>query len=180
MHHPRRMNKYERMNAQQDRLAQSLAGTGKYIYQNNTKGSLDLPKPTSTGKKNIQPDEKFESDSYFLQWVKPPLNLLRLVETIPAIKPEVKTEVVGNAVKMNEILQKINEEISMEDKLILDQPDTVTQKGTVEHVVAKSNEHVVKSKSKKNLNDSVTNSRNKQDPDVLLNESPLDGFEIIS
>ena len=56
-----------------------------------------------------------------------------------------------------------------EQKLILDQPDTVTAKGTIEHVV----DNNVPSQR---INDSVDNNKK---PDVLLNESPIDGLEII-
>ena len=55
-------------------------------------------------------------------------------------------------------------------KLILDQPDTVTAKGTIEHVV----DNAVPVQK---INDSTNN---KQQPDVLLNEGPIDGLEIIA
>jgi hypothetical protein len=63
----------------------------------------------------------------------------------------------------------INEE-SMQDKLILDQPDTITAKGKVEHVVD---------------NDVPAQKLHEQDKqeatDVLLNEGPVDdGFVIVS
>jgi hypothetical protein len=56
------------------------------------------------------------------------------------------------------------------DKLILDQPDCVTQKGKVEHVLVQP--------TKKPLNEVMP-----QDPsqpgDMLINEDPMDGVEII-
>jgi hypothetical protein len=55
-----------------------------------------------------------------------------------------------------------------EEKLILDQPDTVTDEGKVEHVV---------SKKKKKLNE--TKSTGEQQPDVLLNEGPIEGGFVI-
>jgi hypothetical protein len=56
-----------------------------------------------------------------------------------------------------------------EEKLILDQPDTVTQKGTVEHVV---DQDVPVQK----LNEADS----EEQTEVLLNESPVDdGFVIV-
>ena len=79
--------------------------------------------------------------------VKPPQNLLRFIQ-------EIKTEEI----------EPMNEK-----KLILDQPDMVTSRGTVEHVVDDMS-------PLKNLRDSVDN---KQQKDILLNENPMDGIEII-
>ena len=79
--------------------------------------------------------------------VKPPQNLLRFIQ-------EIKTEEI---------------EPMSEKKLILDQPDMVTARGTVEHVVDDIS-------PLKNLRDSVDN---KQQKDILLNENPMDGIEII-
>lgn len=125
----------------------NLSGTGLYIYENKTSGHLNLPKPSADGQKVIPPNGRFKGDSYFMMLVKPPERLLRFIE-------EVKLE----ETKMNE------------KKLILDQPDMVTAKGTVEHVVD-DNVPV------QNFRDSVDN---KQKPDVLLNEGPIDGVEIIT
>jgi hypothetical protein len=138
---PRRLTKEEKIQKREN----SFKGTGLYIYENNTDGYLTLPKPASDGRKVIPPRGKFNGDSYFMQLVKPPSNLLRFME-------EIKEE------------KKMTEQ-----KLILDQPDTVTAKGTIEHVV----DNNVPSQR---INDSVDNTKK---PDVLLNESPIDGLEII-
>jgi len=115
-------------------------GTGHYIYENKTQGFLTLPKPAIDGRKVVPPGGTFEGDSYFMQLVKQPNNLLKFLG-------EKKVE---------------------DKKLILDQPDTVTVKGTVEHVVNDD--------SLQKINDSVNN---KKSQDVLLNEGPMDGVEII-
>ena len=57
-----------------------------------------------------------------------------------------------------------------EKMLILDQPDTVTNHGKVEHFLVVGNSAV------QPMNDSIDSSPK---ADVLLNESPLDGLEII-
>jgi hypothetical protein len=147
-----RLNKYERRVVQKQKLEQDLSGAGRYIYQNNTDGDLRLPKPTNEGITTVGPRNRFEGDSYYMKWVGSPMNMLKLVQVI------------------EDANEKKNKEKQMnEQKLILDQPDTVTTKGTVERVVVKSEQSPI--------NDSVKT----QDvpKDILLNEDPLDGVEII-
>lgn len=139
-----RMTSEERLKKMQD----NLRGTGLYIYENNTSGHLNLPKPTNQGKKTIAPKERFEGDSYFMMLVKAPHNMLRFISEI---KQEEKKE-------MNE------------SKLILEQPDIVTSKGKVEHVVDEIS-------ATQKLHDST---ENKHKHDVLLTENPVDGVEIIT
>ena len=56
-----------------------------------------------------------------------------------------------------------------EDKLILDQPETVTTEGVVEHVVKKlENKPVIKTET-------IESSKH----DILLNEDPMNGIEIL-
>lgn len=126
-------------------IEKNLSGTGLYIYENKTNGHLKLPKRASDGSMVIPPNGRFKGDSYFMMLVRPPQNLLKFIETIS------------------------EEKVMTEKKLILDQPDMVTAKGTVEHVVDDNTQI-------QNLRDSVDN---KQKPDVLLNEGPIDGVEII-
>lgn len=142
-----KLSKQEKREANKLKIKNNLEGTGIYIYENISGGDLFLTKPANNGVKNINPQKRFESDSYYMKWVGPPLNLLRLVE----IKE----------------LEKTGENDMNEKKLILDQPDTVTNQGKVEHVIVNPN---------KQLNDST---QNEEQPEVLLNESPLDGVEII-
>jgi hypothetical protein len=88
------------------------------------------------------------------------MNLLRLIEEI---KPKMTTQ---------EIADKISQEqgtVMTEQKLILDQPDTITNKGKIEHVVA--NDQPLQS-----LNDACAAKPNK---DILISENPLDGIAII-
>jgi hypothetical protein len=122
-------------------------GTGHYIYENKTSGHLTLPKPAFDGRKVVPPRGKFEGDSYFMQLVRPPMGLLLFIGEIKKEETEVK-----------------------ENKLILDQPDKVTDKGTVEHIMD-NNTPIQR------INDSVDNNNK---PDVLLNEGPIDGIEIIT
>ncbi len=56
---------------------------------------------------------------------------------------------------------------NMEQKLILDQPNIVKQEGTIEHVLP------VKQKP---LHEGIPN---EEKPDVLINEDPMSGVEII-
>jgi len=153
----KKMNRIERREFQKQKLAQNLAGSGLYVYENNTSGTLTLPKPTNSGKRVVAPKEQFQGDSYFLSLVKPPNNLLKLVKTITTDLPA-ETQP-----------QTLMESNMNEQKLILDQPDRVTSKGTIEQVV--------KQQPVQKLNDSVE--KKQPSKEVLLTEDPLDGVEII-
>lgn len=145
-----KMNRYERRQFQAVKYAADMGGSGLFVFENNTDADLTLPKPTSSGVRTVGPRKRFQGDSYYLKLVGHPMNLLRLIEEM---KPT----------------EKIAEENMNEQKLILDQPDTVTPQGKVEHVVAKN-------LPVKPLNDST---HNKPSPDVLITENPLEGVEII-
>ena len=153
--HRRKLNRLERRVEQKERLARNLAGTGLFVYENNTSGTLTLPKPTTSGKRTIAPKEQFQGDSYFMSLVKPPNNLLKFVREITVNLPETQALVESN---MNE------------EKLILDQPDRVTSEGTVEQVVKKPEQQ--------KLNDSVQK-QPAPPKEMLLTEDPMDGIEII-
>jgi hypothetical protein len=151
----KRLNKYEKKENRERKLRMDMAGTGVYVYENNTDGDLTLPKPTATGLRRVGPRQRFQGDSYYMAWVKPPLNLLRFIEAVRVAEPQ----------------QAITENTDMaEKKLILDQPDTITHKGKVEHLVEDPG-------LPQKLHDS--NDPNKKQQDVLLTEDPLDGVEII-
>jgi len=157
MKYSHRMNRHERREMQATRLATSLSGSGIYIYENNTDGDLKLPKATASGVRVIGPRKRFQGDSYFMKWVGHPMNLLRFIE-----------EIVPKGVPANQ--QKLEENSMPTEKLILDQPDTVTTKGKIEHVVETGPVTMP-------INDSVAPAH--PIPDVLLTENPLDGVEII-
>ena len=89
--------------------AQSLRG--EFSYRNNTNGTLDLPKTSLDGARRVPVNGEWRGDNYFMLLVKK--NEARLVKTIS--HPERKD--------------------NMTDKLIVDQPETVTTQGTVEQVV---------------------------------------------
>ncbi len=154
-----KMNKLERVDNARKTIAARTAGYGMYVFKNHTKGELMLPKPTANGKRRVAKDEEFEGDNYFLAMVKShDLILVREILS-PAQQRADKLELVEK------------EKVLMEQKkLLLDQPDTVTSLGKVEHVVVDA------AKIQKPL----TESKGGKAPDVLLNESPdLDGVEIV-
>lgn len=157
MRHTPRLNKYERRTVYQEKLKQDMGGTGSYIYENNTDGDLKLPKPTGANIRTVGPRKRFEGDSYFKKWVGPPLNLLKLVEEIT---PELNHQ------------QLQEQRMAEEKKLLLDQPDTFTPQGKVEHVMAPQ-------QGLQPLNDVTDPTQPQQKPEVLLTEDPLDGVEII-
>jgi hypothetical protein len=151
-----KQTRQEKRTMQQEKLQNSLSGTGSFIFENNTDGDLNLPKSTKTGLRNIGPRKRFEGDSYYMKWVGPPMNLLRLIEEIKEVIPQT--------------LEKENV-MNEEKKLILDQPDTVNNQGKIEHVITDD------AVPQQNLNDSTNPDSKKKD--VLLNETPVDGIEII-
>lgn len=108
----KRITKFEKKELQKQKLEKNLNGTGIFVFENVTNGDLSLPKATLSGKKIIKAKEQFEGDSYFMNFVKTPNNLLKLVRKIETIK-----------------------ENNMTEKLILDQPERVTSQGTVENVL---------------------------------------------
>lgn len=149
----KRLNKYERKEVRERKLQMDMAGTGLFVYENNTDGDLSLPKATASGHRKVGPRQRFQGDSYFMTWVKPPLNLLKFIEEVsPALTHA-----------------QLMEANMAEKKLILDQPDTITHKGKVEHVVEDG--------ALQKLHDASDPTKKQQD--VLLTEDPLDGVEII-
>jgi len=101
-------NKFERQQLNREKLERSLSGTGLYIYKNNSKGSLMLPKAAADGRRHIGEGQTFQGDSYFMEFVR-------------------RHELI--------LVEDISERNTVSEKLILDQPDQVTTVGKVEHVV---------------------------------------------
>ena len=162
MRYAPRPNRYERRQMHAVKLASDMGGTGIYVFENNTDGDLKLPKATVGGLKTVGPRKRFQGDSYFLKWVGSLMNLLRLIEEIvpKMTTQEISDKIAGKELKENNVAN---------EKLILDQPDTITNKGKIEHVVGDG--------SMKPINDS--NNPGKAASDVLLTENPLDGVSII-
>ena len=157
-----RLNRYEKREMQAEKLKNDMAGSGIYVYENNTDADLKLPKPTASGIRTVGPRKRFQGDSYFMSWVGNPMNLLKFIETIvPKMTLEEK--------KAHEKLLEENA-LNTQKQLILDQPDTVTTAGKIERVVVTPDETP--------LND-TTNPVVKKTNDVLLTEDPLDGVQII-
>jgi hypothetical protein len=118
-------------------------GRGLFLFRNRSSvASLELPKISSDGKKWIQPGHTWQGDSYFFSLVP---REATLVETL--VDP--------------------NKETKMEEKLILDQPDQVTNSGKVEHKV------------KPDLPINEVGPTEQSEEEKLLTEDPLAGVTII-
>jgi hypothetical protein len=161
----RKFNKFEKKEVRSQMLANALHGEGIYLYRNNTKADLTLPRPTKSGTRVVGAGKEFQGDNYYMQLVKQ--GMLRLVKEIQSPEQQYAEEVKSEEKLV--IDQQLNEGVKMEEKLILDQPDTVTEKGKVEHVV---------SKPAKKLNEQKGGEKEKQQ-DVLLNEGPVEGGFVI-
>lgn len=163
-----RLNRFERREMHAEKLKNDMSGTGVYIYENNTDGDLKLPKPTDSGVRQIsprkQPGCRFQGDSYYLKWVGSPMNLLRLVEEVV---PKMTFEEEQRHKAQQELLLE-EENMSNEKQLMLDQPDCITKDGKIERVVVEP--------TQVQIND---NTEIPKPVEVLLNEDPLDGVEII-
>lgn len=150
----KKLNKIEKRDINLKRVKNNLIGSGIYIYENNTNSDLALPKPAINGQMSIAPKKRFEGDSYFLSLVGHPNHLLRLIEEIT---PKDGLAIVHNIKENN-----------MSQQLILDQPDSITTNGKIERVVTDPC---------KVINDSQ---QSIESPEILLNESPIEGLEIIN
>lgn len=135
------------LEAKRDRtahLAHIFHGEGLYVFRNKTKGDLKLAKPASDGRKTIPSGETWEGDNYFMNLIPKEASLVKTVMT-----PQQEREK------------------NMSEKLILDQPDTVTKEGKVEHVIVDT---------MRTINETPENEPKK---DVLLTEDPMDGVQIL-
>lgn len=141
------MTAQERKTEKDRLIAYKTKGYGLYEYQNRLAASLTLPKFASDGKtKYIPAGGTFQGDDYFMFMVPSELRVKQII--IPADE-ERKKEIMEN------------------QKLILDQPETVTNEGVVERVVVGD--------LPLNENDPQTGKKK----EVLINEDPIDGVKII-
>jgi hypothetical protein len=145
MKYQQKMTRFEKSEMKSQKLEEALAGSGLYLYENRSNAAdLTLPKPTKSGRRIIGPKEQFQGDSYFMQLVR--TGNLRLIKE----------------------LQSPQQEALMEEKLILDQPSTVTSDGVVEQVVQPT--------PKRQLQENKGKTKH---ADVLINESPVDDSFVI-
>lgn len=142
-----KFNKYEKAEVRRTMIEQAMHGEGLYLYENHTNADLTLPRPTKSGVRTVRAKSQFQGDNYYLQLVRS--GHLRLLKELQS--PEQERAAMQ----------------PQEEKLILDQPDTVTDKGKVEHVV-----------DKKGKVQRLNEAGNDPQEDVLLNEGPS-GFVIV-
>jgi hypothetical protein len=159
------VNRYEKKILRAQKRQDALKGEGVYVYRNNTSGDLYLPRPTKSGIKHIGVNEVFQGDSYYMFMVEK--GELRIVEVIQSAQ-DARNQ-ANQASQVQPLYEAVN---TMHDKLITEQPPTVTNEGTVEYTVQDSQPQ------QKPLNETPKQDQ-KQPQDILLNENPLDGVEII-
>lgn len=147
-----RGSKIERSAENKRVVAYHQKGDGLFLFRNRSQtATLSLPKASVDGVRTVGPynpkvpgSGEWKGNSYFFQLV--PRDAI-LIETITAPG-----------------------EILMENKLILDQPDQVTNAGPVEHVV----------ETDLPLNENPNKGTEQQSAEVLLTEDPLEGVTIIN
>jgi hypothetical protein len=148
----RKFNKYEKKEVRAQQIENALHGEGMYLFQNSTNADLTLPRPTKSGLRIVGPKQQFQGDSYYMQLVK--TGFCRLIKEI-----------------QSPAQQQAASEVKVEEKLLLEQPDQITQQGKVEHIVVKPQQK---------LNEAKGKLPQAQQPQVLINESPVDdGFVIV-
>jgi len=159
-----------------EKMTRLMSGEGVFIYENNTDADLSLPKPSIEGFTKVGPRRRFKGDSYFMTLVKTPICLLKLIEEV---REEAKTEEIIEEIKINHEKKEaglINNKVKkvvrkkkkkakkgskpkMKEKLILDQPDVVTEAGKLEQ---------------------IENEETQVQEEKLLTENPSGDIEIIS
>ena len=148
----RKMDKYEKKAWQHEKLEKDMHGEGLYLYENHSEADLTLPRPTKSGLRSVGPKSQFQGDNYYMQLVRN--GHLRLIKELQSPEQE-------RAVREGTMEQ--------EEKLLLDQPETITEHGEIEHVID-NNTPVQK----------LHEGGNESQADVLLNEGPVeDGFVIV-
>lgn len=148
------MNQYQRLAELKERTEYYQHGEGLYIFRNKTNGTLELSKPTASGMKHVGPQQEWQGDDYYMGLVRK--NEAVMVKCL--LTPE-----------QTKAAREEKEKPMNEQKLILDQPDRVTQEGTVEQV---TNPQVP-------LNEVTPVEQKKPEGGVLINEDPMEGVDII-
>jgi len=152
------MTKQERKEVKKQNLEESQSGTGLFVFKNKSaQATLQLPKVSFDGKKWIGPNQTWKGDSFFLKM-------------IPREATLVKTLISPDQQKKNE------EAKTMENKLLLDQPDQITPDGKLEHVVDSEESVELNETAKKKKK---TKNENKNQDKTLLTEDPIAGVTII-
>jgi hypothetical protein len=134
-----------------------IVSQGLYEFKNKTNAELILNSVSKDKKKNILPNETWIDDDSSMFYVK---NGIAIINKIINVKPNEK--------------QINKKEKIMEEVLILDQPDLVTQNGKIENIV--SNEIDLENTNKKNKK----NKSKKQNEDVLLTDDGVDTIQLLS
>jgi hypothetical protein len=179
----KKFNKYEKKEVRRTMIQNAMSGGGVYLYRNSSKcAELTLPRPTHSGVRKVEPNGEFQGDDYYMQMVK--TGDLRLVEVLQTAEQE-KEVLAQEALLQEGVVKEETQLASManpkggimsEQKLIVEQPNRVTTKGTTEQVVQGTAPK--KAPTKKPLKEAEE--KKAQPADVLLNESPVDdGFVIV-
>jgi hypothetical protein len=158
MRYENKLSRAEKKIVNAKKLENALAGSGLYLYENHSNADLKLPKPTKSGIRQVGPKQQFQGDDYYMSLVR--TGFLRLIEVLQTPEQEAQ------------VMQKEETMSQQNEKLILDQPDVITEQGKVEHVPNDS-----PLGKPQTLNEGGGDSA--KQPDVLINEGPVDGGYVI-
>jgi len=154
----KKMNRFERDSERRAKLEYYQKGQGLYLFRNKILGTLMLPKALPNGRTFVHQNEEWEGDDYYMSLVREGMALH--VKTIKTPDEE-------------------RNEMQLEQKLILDQPNTVTVKGTVEQVVVDPIQAVKQTEAKKKAKLEEQKPVAQNPAEVLLTEDPLEGVVIL-
>lgn len=174
--------------------------SGWYVFRNHKNCELTLPKVTSKGVQSISYNETWEGDVYYFSLVRSRLaqfvrevpieelnsnNTIISENTVDIVEKAEKNthETLSNSDEFLENEQKKENEI-MSEKLILDQAPCVTTNGSVEQYVVNPETPINPEDLGIIMLDNVktTKKKNKvnEQKDILLNDSPLSGIQILN
>lgn len=184
------MNKKQRREDRLKKVKEELSGSGSYIYENNTDADLSLPRATKSGLKNIGPRQRFEGDSYYLKFISPPINLLKLIEVkeeATAEKKEIEEQSVAVTVAVEEEKPVIVQVVENIKKNLAKYRKTTKKKK--KKVVNNKKENKMKEKlildqpdiiKENGKSEPVVEDQQVEEKEVLLTEDPAGDVEIIS
>lgn len=114
----------EKQIAREIRRAQvqsTLKGEGLYLFENNTKGDLFLPKPTESGLRLVPKGKQFIGDNYYFCMLK--TNELKLIQEIQSPK-QLLTEQPPTVTNQGpvEFVQYREQQTSNQDVLLNESP----------------------------------------------------------
>ena len=160
------LNQRQKNAAQAETRRAKIAGEGLYLFQNMTRATVILGKPCKDGRTQIEPMARFEGDSFFKN-LKECVCLATLVDPNQAVEEE--------ACEPEHTIMEATQNMA-EQKLITEQPPTVTKDGKVEYVQQPDDQQQYNESQPTPATTPAPRGKRK---DVLLSESPTGSVRVM-